>query len=56
MILAVGTGVWTFLLPFAEEPWLEEEYGKDYETYRERVPRFIGGKTLVELIQRYCRD
>lgn len=29
------------LLPFAEEPWLAEAYGSEYESYRERTPRFL---------------
>jgi protein-S-isoprenylcysteine O-methyltransferase Ste14 len=51
-ILAIETAIGTFLLPFAEEPWLEDQYGEDYETYRERVPRFIGWETLVQLMRR----
>lgn len=51
-ILAVGSAIWTLLLPFAEEPWLEEQYGEDYETYCERVPRFIGWKHSFSL----CSD
>lgn len=43
-MLAVGSALWTLLLPFAEGLWLEEQYGERYETYRERVPRFIGGR------------
>ncbi len=27
--------------PFAEEPWLEEQYGDAYREYRERVRRFV---------------
>ena len=27
--------------PLAEEPWLEEQYGSDYNDYRNRVPRFL---------------
>ena len=29
------------LAPFAEEPWLEEQYGSDYREYRQRVPRYL---------------
>lgn len=29
------------LAPFAEEPWLHDEYGEDYVAYRRRVPRFL---------------
>lgn len=52
VILAVGGAIWTLLLPFVEEPWLEEQYGGEYETYRERVPRFLGWETLVQLGRR----
>lgn len=51
-LLAIETAIGTLLLPFAEEPWLEDQYGEDYETYRERVPRFIGWETLVRLVRR----
>jgi len=29
------------LTPFIEEPWLREKYGKEYDSYRKEVPRFI---------------
>lgn len=29
------------IAPLAEEPWLGEQYGKQYEDYRRRVPRFL---------------
>jgi protein-S-isoprenylcysteine O-methyltransferase Ste14 len=29
------------LAPFAEEPWLEDEYGEPYVAYRQRVPRYL---------------
>lgn len=51
-LLALGSVVWHLLLPFAEEPWLVEQYGEEYETYRERVPRFVGWRTIVRLVQR----
>jgi len=28
--------------PFAEEPWLRQQLGADYEVYLDRVPRFFG--------------
>ena len=29
------------LLPIAEEPWLEEEYGEEYLRYKTQTPRFL---------------
>ncbi|WP_226376042.1 phosphatidylethanolamine N-methyltransferase family protein [Natrinema sp. YPL30] len=37
---------WWLALPFAEEPWLRERYGEEYERYAERVPRFVGLRTV----------
>lgn len=45
MLVAVHIG-WVLLLPYAEEPHLQEEFGDEYERYRTRVPRFIGGHTV----------
>ena len=39
---AVGA-VWFLVAPFAEEPWLEEQYGDAYRRYKKRHPRFLGG-------------
>lgn len=41
--------VWWLVLPLAEEPWLVEQFGEDYERYRERVPRFVGLRSLDPL-------
>lgn len=38
--------VWWLALPLAEEPWLVERHGEVYERYRERVPRFVGPRSL----------
>ena len=38
------------LFPFAEEPWLREHYGEEYEEYCERTPRFIGRGLLKKLV------
>ncbi len=42
---AVVTGVLAMLVfivaPFAEEPWLLEQFGEEYRRYKERTPRFI---------------
>jgi hypothetical protein len=42
---AVGA-VWFLLAPFAEEPWLEEQYGAAYRRYRQQCPRFLGGSSF----------
>ena len=33
--------LWFLVMPLAEEPWLEEEYGDAYREYREKVRRFL---------------
>ena len=35
-----------FILPFSEEPWLRQQYGKSYEEYCKKVPRFIGFRSF----------
>lgn len=47
---------WWLVLPFAEEPWLREQYGTEYERYAERTPRFVGRRTLRELRNRGTRS
>lgn len=37
---------WLLLLPFAEEPWLRDQFGGEYDRYSDRVPRFIGLRTV----------
>ncbi|WP_049921448.1 methyltransferase family protein [Halopiger djelfimassiliensis] len=51
VVCAIYMG-WWLALPFAEEPWLRERYGEDYERYAERVPRFLGRETLRALVDR----
>ena len=34
------------ILPFSEEPWLVQQYGKAYIEYRKHVPRFIGLRSM----------
>ena len=42
-MVAVLLGLIAFALaPFAEEPWLEENYGSAYRHYKDTAPRFIG--------------
>ncbi len=40
-IVAAGAAIWFLLAPFAEEQWLEEQYGDEYRRYREGHPRFL---------------
>ncbi|AHF98698.1 hypothetical protein HALLA_07375 [Halostagnicola larsenii XH-48] len=47
-ICAVYLG-WWLALPFAEEPWLYEQYGDSYADYADRVPRFVGVRTVRAL-------
>jgi len=41
LITHVLTSLVLLLAPLAEEPWLEDEYGDEYMTYRRGVPRFL---------------
>jgi len=34
------------LAPFSEEPWLQEQFGSRYDEYCERVPRFLGLRSI----------
>ena len=38
---AVGA-LWFLGAPFAEEPWLERQYGEAYRRYKNHHPRFVG--------------
>ncbi len=35
------TALVLLLAPFAEEPWLKEQYGEEYEAYKRAVPRYL---------------
>jgi protein-S-isoprenylcysteine O-methyltransferase Ste14 len=41
-IVSVLAAAWFALAPFTEEPWLREQYGQAYDTYRRRVSRYLG--------------
>ena len=38
---------WFFMAPIAEEPWLVKQFGKQYEEYRKKVPRFVGLRSFL---------
>lgn len=40
-ILAGAGAVWFVLAPWAEEPWLDAQYGNAYRRYKARTPRFF---------------
>jgi len=54
--LAMVTGVLLVLafliLPFSEEPWLQQQYGEPYVEYCRNVPRFIGIRSFKPARQR----
>lgn len=40
-VLSLSVVIGLLIAPFAEEPWLAETYGDDYERYRQSVRRFL---------------
>jgi len=48
VLCGVALATW-FVLPFAEEPWLVEQYGEAYDRYAQRVPRFLGVASIRAL-------
>ena len=41
-----------FIIPFSEEPWLRQQYGKPYEEYCKMVPRFVGFRSFKSVVRR----
>lgn len=41
MVTHLLTALVLLIAPFAEEPWLESEYGDPYVAYRQTVPRYL---------------
>lgn len=50
-IVAASALPYYLLLPLAEEPWLQEHYGEDFDTYAAETPRFVGVGTVRELLE-----
>jgi protein-S-isoprenylcysteine O-methyltransferase Ste14 len=50
-VVGVAMICWLVSMPFAEEPWLRDQFGHDYETYLERVPRFLGLASIRRLVE-----
>ncbi len=42
LIVGIPYSLWFILAPFAEEQWLKDQFGEEYDSYCHRVPRFIG--------------
>ena len=40
-VVAAMAAVLFFFIPFAEEPWLRDQYGTAYDEYMVKVPRFV---------------
>lgn len=47
----LSTAVIYILFPFAEEPWLREHYGEEYEEYCDQTPRFINRESVTEFLR-----
>lgn len=45
------TAVVYILFPFAEEPWLREHYGEEYEEYCNQTPRFINRESVTKFLR-----
>ncbi|QKG93229.1 isoprenylcysteine carboxylmethyltransferase family protein [Halorubrum salinarum] len=48
--LAVATAAFSVFQVLAEETWLRDVYGDAYDEYCERVPRFVGVRTLTRVL------
>ena len=47
LIVAVFISLWFWLAPRTEEPWLHAQFGKAYEEYANKTPRFLFKKKFV---------
>jgi protein-S-isoprenylcysteine O-methyltransferase Ste14 len=49
LIIGAIMSLWFLLAPFSEEPWLEGQFGEQYQDYRKNVPRFFGWRSFAFL-------
>ncbi|OLS18672.1 MAG: hypothetical protein HeimC3_48830 [Candidatus Heimdallarchaeota archaeon LC_3] len=51
MVLITGllAMFWFMIAPLAEEPWLLQQFGDEYQEYRKSVPRFVGIQSFEEI-------
>jgi protein-S-isoprenylcysteine O-methyltransferase Ste14 len=49
LIVAAAMVSWFVMAPFAEEPWLARQFGRAYDEYRKKVPRFIGVRSIFHV-------
>lgn len=54
-LVSAGMTSWLVAMPFAEEPWLREQYGEEYSDYCDRVPRFVGIATVRRSVDEVVR-
>lgn len=50
-LIGASMNAWFVSMPFAEEPWLRERFGQEYEVYLEQTPRFVGLVSMKRLIE-----
>lgn len=51
MLVGAAVAVWFVSMPFAEEPWLHQQYGKEYEEYCDQTPRFINWASVTKFLR-----
>jgi protein-S-isoprenylcysteine O-methyltransferase Ste14 len=47
LVAALLVSGWFVLVPFGEEPWCRDHLGAAYEEYSQRVPRFLGCRSVT---------